>query len=61
MPNDIFTDGCSAERHFPESSFSRTSFLRILVQPNVIFPKHHLPESYFAEIMYEAKRHFTEH
>ena len=50
MPNDIFRNRCSAERHFPESSFSRTSFLRIVVQPNVVFPKHHLPERHFAGI-----------
>ena len=52
MSNDIFPNRCLAERHFPESSFSWTSFLRIVVQPNVIFPKHHLPKRRFAEIVW---------
>ena len=34
----------NAERHFSESSYSRTLFSRIVDQPNVIFPKYHLPE-----------------
>ena len=37
MPNDIFPNRCSAEPRFPESLFSRTSFPRIVVQPNFIF------------------------
>ena len=41
----------NAERHFSESLFSRTSFPRIVVQPNVVFPKHHLSERHFAEIV----------
>ena len=36
MPNDIFLNRCSAERYFPKSSYSRTSFSRICVQPSVI-------------------------
>ena len=44
MLNDMFPNRCSAERHYPESSFSRTYLLRIVVQPNVVFPKHHLPK-----------------
>ena len=52
MSNDIFPIRWLAERHFSEASFSRTSFLRIVVQPNIIFPKHHLPERRFAEIVW---------
>ena len=38
----------NADRHFSES-FRRTSFLRFVVQPNVVFPKHLLPERHSAE------------
>ena len=39
-----------AERHFSESLYTRTSFSRNVICPNVIFLK-----------LYEAERHFTEH
>ena len=43
----------NAERHFFESLFSRRTFSRIVVQPNVIFPNRlsaecHFPESSFS-------------
>ena len=41
----------NAERHFFELLFSGTSFSRIIVQPNVVFPKHRLLERHFAEIV----------
>ena len=50
MPDDIFPNRDSAERYFIVSSYSRTSFSRNIICPNVIFPK-----------FYGAERHFTEH
>ena len=38
-----------AERHYSESLFSRTSFFRIVVQPNIIFPNRRLAECHFYE------------
>ena len=39
----------NAERHFSASLFSRTSFLRIVVQPNVIFKNRRSAERRFPE------------
>ena len=50
--SNIFPNCCSAERYFPESSYNHTSFSRIFVRPNVIFPKYHLPERHFPEIVW---------
>ena len=61
MPNDIFLNRCSAERYFPESSYSRTSFSRICVQPSIIFPKYWLGEkviSFFRFKELETKRNY---
>ena len=38
-----------AERHFSESLFNRTSFSRIVVQPNVSFTNHRSAERRFPE------------
>ena len=38
-----------AERHFSESLFSRTSFPRIIVQPNIIFTHRRSAGRYFPE------------
>ena len=37
------------ERHFSESLFSRRSFSRIIVQPNVIFTNRRSAERHFSE------------
>ena len=34
----------------PHSTYSWTSFSRIMVQPNFIFPKYHLPERTFGKV-----------
>ena len=41
----------NAERHFSESLFSRTSFFRIVVQPNVISSNHRFAEMQFCRIV----------
>ena len=48
LPKVIFPNR-SAESNFYESSFSRTSFLRIVVQPNVIFRNRRSAERRFPE------------
>ena len=52
MPNDIFSNRCSAKSYFSESSYSRTSFSRNIIQPNVIFTKHHSAQRHFSEIWF---------
>ena len=58
---NIFPNHCSAERYFPELSYSRTSFSRTVVQPNSIFLKYIIFPNVIFPKLYGAERHFTEH
>ena len=60
MSNVILSNQYLAECHFPDKSFSRKSFFKILIYPIVFFSnrrlaERHFPESSFSRISFSRK------